>query len=101
MDRPIDGQTDLQADSYIPSNIVLGYNGALHITNRATRARHFFRKVKFSICILCHCKMAILRGCFIISSLMNHRSAFNPFPNNEFLDSSKLKELADNDFKFD
>ena len=26
---------------------------------------------------------------------------FNPFPNDKFLDWSKLKELADNNFKFD
>ena len=25
----------------------------------------------------------------------------NPFPNNKFLDSSKQKEVADNNFKFD
>ena len=29
------------------------------------------------------------------------RPVLNPFPNVKFLDSSKLKELVDNNFKFD
>ena len=28
-------------------------------------------------------------------------NAFNPFPNDKFLDSSKLKQFADDNFKFD
>ena len=34
-------------------------------------------------------------------SLFHPSSVINSFPNNNFLDSSKLKEFADNDFEFD
>ena len=33
-----------------------------------------------------------------LSSIYTH---FNPFPNDKFLDSSKTKEFADDNFKFD
>ena len=40
--------------------------------------------------------------CFKIESLLRHKGHFfNSFPNDKFLDSSKLKELADDGFKFD
>ena len=40
----------------------------------------------------------------VISSMygvLSHKFFFNPFPNNKFLYSSKLKEFADDSFKFD
>ena len=35
------------------------------------------------------------------TSLKDFQLVFNPFPNDKYLDSSKLKEFADDNFKFD
>ena len=37
----------------------------------------------------------------IIIALFHDGKNINPFPNNKILDSSKLKEFADDNFKFD
>ena len=37
----------------------------------------------------------------MFSTLLKTNLVFKPFPNNKMLDSSKLKEFADDNFKFD
>ena len=38
---------------------------------------------------------------FYLHAILSHAVYFNPFPNDKFLDTSKFKEFADNNFKCD
>ena len=45
--------------------------------------------------------VCILYACIGLLSAIQCFVEFNPFPNGQILDSSKLKEFADNNFKYD
>ena len=42
-----------------------------------------------------------MTNCGIVHIIIVYKGQVNPFPNNKNLDSSKVKDFADDNFKFD